>query len=75
MANLNLTLSIPEDLLKRGRRYAQARGTSLNALVRELLNETVSSPDSSVDSMIERLRQSTGDSKGVKIAREELHRH
>ena len=71
----NLTLSIPDDLLKRGRRYAQARGTSLNALVRDLLSETVSSPDSAVDSMIERLRQSAGDSKGVKINRDELHRY
>jgi hypothetical protein len=70
----NVTLSIPDDLLKRGRSYAQARGTSLNALVRQLLDETVSNPESAVDSMIERLRQSTGDSKGVKITREELHR-
>lgn len=71
----NITLSIPKDLLKNGRRYAQARGTSLNALVRELLSETVSSPADSVDSMIARLRQSPGDSKGVKIKREDLHRH
>ena len=71
----NLTLSIPDDLLKRGRSYAQARGTSLNALVRELLDATVSSPDSSVDSMIERLRQSAGDSKGVTVVRDELHRY
>lgn len=71
----NVTLSIPDELLKRGRRYAQARGTSLNALVRELLKETVSNPESAVDSMIERLRQSAGDSKGVKITREELHRY
>ena len=71
----NLTLSIPDELLRRGRSYAQARGKSLNALVRELLNETTSSPDSSVDSRIERLSQSAGDSKGVKIAREELHRY
>lgn len=71
----NLTLSIPDDFLKRGRRYAQAGGTSLNALVRELLDETVSSPEAAVDSMIERLRQTTGDSKGVKIHRKELHRY
>lgn len=71
----NVTLSIPDDLLKRGRSYAQARGTSLNALVRELLDETVTNPESAVDSMIERLRQSVGDSKGVKINREELHRY
>ena len=71
----NLTLSIPDDLLKRGRSYAQARGTSLNALVRELLDETVTHPDSAVDSMIERLKESAGDSKGVRIEREELHRY
>ncbi len=71
----NVTLSIPDDLLKRGRRYAEARGTSLNALVRELLNEIVSNPESAVDSMIERLRQSAGNSNGVKIHREELHRY
>ncbi len=72
MAKLNL--SIPNDLLERGRRHAQARGTSLNALICELLNETVSSPDPSIDSMIERLKNSGGDSKGVNIKREELHR-
>lgn len=71
----NVTLSIPDDLLKRGRNYAESRGTSLNALVRQLLDETVSSPESVVDSMIERLRQSVGDSQGVKINREELHRY
>lgn len=68
----SVTLFIPDDLLKRRRSEAQARGTSLNALVRELLDETVSNPGSAVDSMIERLRQSAGDSKSVKIHREEL---
>jgi hypothetical protein len=71
----NITLSIPDDLLKNGRRYAQNRGKSLNALVRELLAETVSQPADSMESMLTRLRQSNGDSKGVKIKREELYRH
>ncbi|MEI6175591.1 MAG: DUF6364 family protein [Verrucomicrobiota bacterium] len=71
----NLTLSIDDELLNRGRNYAQARGTSLNSLVRKLLADAVSTPDASVDSMIERLRQSSGDSKGVKFFREELHRY
>jgi len=71
----NLTLSIEDELLKQGRRYAQARGTSLNALVRKLLNDAVSSPDALVDAMVERLRQSSGDSKGTRISREELHRY
>lgn len=71
----NITLSIPEDLLKNGRQYAQARGTSLNALVRDLLSEKVSAPADSLDSMLSRLRQSSGDSQGIRINREELHRH
>ncbi|MCX6866015.1 MAG: DUF6364 family protein [Verrucomicrobia bacterium] len=71
----NLTLSIDKELLKRGRSYAQARGTSLNALVRNLLNDAISSPDAAVDAMVERLRQSSGDSKGIKISRAELYRH
>jgi hypothetical protein len=71
----NLTLSIDDDLLNRGRSYAQARGTSLNALVRKLLDEAVSTPETAVDLMIERLRQSSGDSKGLKISREDLQRY
>jgi len=71
----NVTLSIPEDLLKNGRSYAQSRGTSLNALVRELLREKVSKPAEAVDSIIARLRMSPGDSKGIRIQREDLHRH
>jgi hypothetical protein len=71
----NLTLSIDDDLLNQGRIYARARGTSLNSLVRKLLVDAVSTPDASVDSMIERLRQSSGDSKGVKFTREELQRY
>ena len=71
----NITLSIDDDLLQRGRSYAQSRGTSLNALVRKLLDETVSSPDATVDSLIESLKQSTGNSRGKRINRNELHRH
>ena len=71
----NITLSIDDELLNRGRSYARARGTSLNSLVRKLLADAVSKPDASVDSMIERLKQTAGDSKGVKFTREELHRY
>jgi hypothetical protein len=71
----NVTLSIDDELLNRGRSYAKERGTSLNSLVRKLLADAVSSPETSVDSMIERLRQSSGDSQGVKFSREDLHRY
>lgn len=71
----NVTLSIDDELLNRGRKYAQVRGTSLNALLRKLLDETVSKPDAAIDAMVERLRQTAGNSHGVRISREELHRH
>ena len=71
----NLTLSIDDELLARGRKYAAARGTSLNALVRKYLEETTAPPDARLEEMIERLRQSKGHSGGVKIERAELHRY
>ena len=37
----NITLSIPEDLIKQGREYATKHGTTLNALIRKLLKSTV----------------------------------
>ena len=71
----NITLSIDDDLLNRSRSYALARGTSLNALVRNLLSNAASAPDTSVDFLVERLKKCSGNSKGVKISREELHRY
>ncbi len=35
----NVTLSIPDDLLSRARRYAALKGVSLNALIREFLED------------------------------------
>lgn len=71
----NVTLSIDDELLDRGRNYAASRGTSLNALLRQFLEEATSKPDAVVDEMIERLRKSGGNSKGQKIKRAELHRY
>jgi len=39
----NITLSIPEDLIKQGREYAAKHGTTLNELIRKLLKSTVQS--------------------------------
>ena len=39
----NITLSMPEDLLKKGREYAAKHGTTLNALIRKLLKSMVQS--------------------------------
>ena len=37
----NITLAIDEDLLGKARDYANRKGTTVNALVRELLGETI----------------------------------
>ena len=37
----NITISLDEDLLKSGRRYAEKHQTSVNALIRKLLEQTV----------------------------------
>jgi hypothetical protein len=37
----NVTISLEEELIKSGRRYAQNHNTSLNALIRKLLEQTV----------------------------------
>ncbi|MBW1800986.1 MAG: hypothetical protein JRJ85_09670 [Deltaproteobacteria bacterium] len=37
----NITISIDEDLMKSGRQYAERHHTSMNALIRNLLQQTV----------------------------------
>ncbi len=37
----NITISLDEDLLKFGRLYAEKHNTSMNALIRELLEKAV----------------------------------
>ncbi|MDH5382798.1 MAG: type II toxin-antitoxin system HicB family antitoxin [Cyclobacteriaceae bacterium] len=37
----NITLSIPEDILRRSREYAKKHGVSLNQMVRNLLSQTI----------------------------------
>ena len=69
----NLTLSIDEDLLRKGRDYAADRGTSLNGLVRSLLTELTTRSDSEISEMMERLRSSPGDSKGIPFNRDDLY--
>lgn len=36
---MNVTLSVDEDLIARARRFAEQRGTSLNQLIRDYLEE------------------------------------
>ncbi|MEQ9302132.1 MAG: DUF6364 family protein [Cyclobacteriaceae bacterium] len=37
----NITLSVPEDLLRKAREYASRNGTSVNQMVRDLLRHKI----------------------------------
>lgn len=37
----NVTLSIPDDLLKKSREYAEKQGSSLNEFIRQLLKQAI----------------------------------
>ncbi len=70
----NVTLSMDEDLLAAGRKYAREHDTSFNALVRELVGRTVK-PDAKerTRTMMEVMRNAGGNSDGWKWNREEAH--
>lgn len=70
----NVTLSMDEDLLAAGRKYAQEHNTTFNALVRDLVGRTVK-PDAKerTRTMMEVMRNAGGHSDGWKWNREEAH--
>ena len=70
----NITLSINEELLREGRHYAREHHTTLNNLVRELLNSTVHKTSSTWLSEAFNLADtSSGNSHGQKWKREDLY--
>jgi hypothetical protein len=73
--DVNLTLSIDDEVVLKARRRAEAIGTSVNQLVREYLEQLAGKADPNADAEeFERLsRASQGDSRGWKFNREELH--
>ena len=71
----NITLSLDADLMRRGRDYAQTHGTSLNALIRKLLDEHTKPADTQIGSLISSLESTNGRSGGKRIQREELQRN
>ena len=72
---MNITLSIDEKLVERARRLAAAHGTSLNQMIRRLLEEAAAA--SSVDHLVEELEElwaaDEGDSRGQAWRRGELY--
>jgi hypothetical protein len=73
---MNITLAIDDEIIRQARRHAEALGTSVNQMVRDYLESIAGKSDSVADAAeFERLsRLSTGNSRGWKFNREELHK-
>ncbi|MEE8551932.1 MAG: DUF6364 family protein [Desulfobacterales bacterium] len=70
----NITISLDEDLLKAGRYYAEKHHTSMNALIRRLLEQTVK-PQSKdwLNECFEMMDRSKANSGGQRWKREDLY--
>ena len=72
----NLTLAVPEDLLRRARIQAVHEGTSVNEIVRNLLEGYVGRSDrvaEAVEGLIEIARSAGGELGGKTWSREDLY--
>ena len=66
----NITISIEEKLLEAGRKYAKDHHTSLNALIRKLLMNTVVKKNSTwLEECFELMDKAAGNSEGQKWTR------
>lgn len=71
----NITIALDEGIIKAGREYAQRHNTSLNGLIRSLLQQKVM-PTSEhwLDECFELMDRAQARSKGAKWKREDLYR-
>jgi hypothetical protein len=70
----NITISLDEDLLREGREYAKKHNTSVNALIRKLLEQTVRSRSKDwIDECFKMMDQAEANSQGKRWKREDLY--
>ena len=71
----NVTLSIPEALLRESREYARQTGTKVNQLVRDMLTRRVKvDVEAWLEDFERKVKEAGGDGKGYRFNREELYR-
>ena len=72
---VNVTLSLDDKLLERARRLAARRGISLNQMIRDYLAEVTGepSPEELAAELDALWAEGSGDSRGWRFNREELH--
>ncbi len=70
---MNITLSVDEKTVARARKRAEAMGRSLNQVIRDYLQKLAGSDDP--ERSIEEFRRlsGTGDSRGWRFNRDEIH--
>ena len=75
MCNMNITLSVDDEVVAKARRRAEALGTSVNQLVREYLEQLAGKSDLQKDAaeFTKLSRLANGNSKGWKFNRDEAH--
>ena len=70
----NITISLDKDLLESGRRYAEKHQTSLNALIRTLLEQSVRPQSKNwLEECFQLMDRTNLNSKGRRWRREELY--
>ena len=70
----NITISLDEDLLKSGRRYAEEHQISMNAMIRKLLEQTVRvQSEDWLEECFNLMDRAKGNSEGRKWKREDLY--
>jgi plasmid stability protein len=70
----NITISLDEELLKAGRKYTEKHQTSMNALIRKLLTQTVISDSNEwIEECFRLMDRAGANSKGLEWKREELY--
>jgi hypothetical protein len=76
MKSKNVTISLEEDLLDAGRRYAKLKGTSINEMFREFLRSKVVAQTGNdiAEEMMDALDAAQGDSAGRSWKREDAYR-
>lgn len=68
----NVTLSIPDDLLAKSRKYAQERNTSLNQMIRDILANYVQKKDTA-KKLFEKSENFSVEIKNYKWNRDEIY--
>ncbi len=68
-----MTLSIPDELLAKSRKYAHQHGTTFNDMVRDLLKKYVAQNANPLDRFLEHTEEIKIETEHIKWARNELY--